>query len=315
MEFSEKEKELLKNPNIFYDASLFEFDYHLSASCQNITITTDYEPCFKDFRKFYKYDSAISFECFFARCQDKKTALKPGLEAGAHNRKCIIIIHGFQSKQKKIYLQFASRYAKMGLDCVVYSLPFHFERKNAGPKETGDFIDTSDFRVTFELFRQSVIELQVLIKVLKIIGYSQVGTMGFSFGGYCCSILSCIDRNLDFAIPLATIGDFSSLLIFKKGKSTLNDYNEKERLNKLLAEKYIGLICPVYLYPVIDIKKIMLIQGIFDHRAPVSDVAKLRKKWDYPKVIWYPCDHFTFFIFNRLTLKISFDFIEKLEKT
>jgi len=70
--------------------------------------------------------------------------------------------------------------------------------------------------------------------------------MGFSFGGYCCSLLSCIDNNIDFAIPLATIGDFGSLLIFKRGKEKLNEYNKKQQMNKLLAEKYLSLICPIY---------------------------------------------------------------------
>jgi hypothetical protein len=64
----------------------------------------------------------------------------------------------------------------------------------------------------------------------------------------------------------------------------------------------------------LGLEKILMIQGIFDHRAPVNDVARLRKKWDYPRVIWYPCGHFTFFLFNRLTLKLTNDFINRMEK-
>ena len=59
-----------------------------------------------------------------------------------------------------------------------------------------------------ELFRQTVVELRILVKVLKQRGYEKVGAQGFSFGGYCCSLLACFEKKLDFAIPMASIGHF-----------------------------------------------------------------------------------------------------------
>ncbi|MBC7334094.1 MAG: alpha/beta hydrolase family protein [Actinobacteria bacterium] len=237
----------------------------------------------------------------------------PDILEGSDNRVALILIHGFQSKNKKIYLQLAERFCKRGIPTLVYILPFHFERA----PENSDFyklLDLTDFMNILEFYRQSIIELRLLINYLKTIGFKKVGCMGFSIGGHYCNILSCVEENMDFSIPMASKGaliPISKPSQNAKTTSTKSDsYNhENKKLNFYLMENHHYLVNPIYLKPKIDKHKILLIQGLFDNRAPLPEVLKFRKAWDYPPAVWLPCDHFTFFLFNRLNIILATNFI------
>jgi len=69
------------------------------------------------------------FYCQQAHKQDKKISDRRQFKEIVHGSNAIILIHGLQSKQKKIYIQLADRYARMGLDCILYSLPFSLRKK------------------------------------------------------------------------------------------------------------------------------------------------------------------------------------------
>ncbi|MGM0368769.1 MAG: hypothetical protein ACQEP2_09450, partial [Actinomycetota bacterium] len=79
--------------------------------------------------------------------------------------------------------------------------------------------------------------------------------------------------------------------------------------NLFLIRDHLHLISPISYRPLMDKNNILFIQGLFDSRAPVKGIQKFRRKWDNPKVIWYPCDHFTFILFNRLTVRFASEFI------
>ena len=352
IELKKEELELLSKPQLFYDYSKLSYNLNNSdpidfkglnnSKIRNISIITEYKPCFSIFEKIYRNNSARLINCplFLAELKDKSCVYSFGDRKNINRKNsgkpCLILIHGFKSKNKKIYLQMAERYARRGIDCLVYFLPFHFERNYIDNKGI-NFLDWQDFRVTLELFRQTIIETRLLLKVLRQIGYDHLGCLGFSFGGYCCSILGCFEKNVDFIIPMASIGNFESLMLIKKEKiRDLRNSNKKSskygnpvylpynqdptdlifedivKFNKFLARNFMKLINPVSYKPVISLKKILFIQGLFDHRAPLFDFFKFRREWGNPQVIFYPCDHFTFFLFNHITIKTTENFIKTL---
>ncbi len=292
-----------------------------------IILEINYKPCFRFLEEIYNYGINKSYKiklpllepkanlnCFQYDEHNKNNEkrLSKFVHKKNNNRKrCVILIHGFGSKNKKIYLQLAERFAKNGIFSVVYSLPFHFDRSIYLNDKKNNY-DISDFRATLELFRQTIIELRILIKILKKEYFNSVGILGFSFGGFCASLISCFENNCDFVISIASMGDFSSLKIFKKGKKKLDATNYKDKINDFFSTNHISLISPINYFPIISTSRVMFIQGLFDSRAPILDALKLIKKWNIKKVIFYPCDHFTFFLFNRITMKICKNFIKSL---
>ena len=319
---TDEEHEILSDAGLFYDISSIRYDFDLSSTSQvsgskknssfDLSVSTSYKPVFGFLRNIYiKSPTArISSSLIFTEGnKEGEKAEGTGIPAG---RTCIILLHGFKSRNKKIYIQLGRRFARRGIDAVVYTLPFHFERSYLD-QEGKDVLEMKDFRATLEFFRQTVVELRILIRVLKKIGYSSVGALGFSFGGYCCNLIASFEESVDFIVPMASIGDFGNLLQFKKGKAALDLNTETDRLNAFFSANYLDLICPISYKPVINIDGILFVQGLFDGRAPYREVQKLRKKWGNPKTIWFPCDHATFFLYNRITLMLTVRFIRLLK--
>jgi hypothetical protein len=297
------EENLLRNPGTFYgikdlDVGFEKKPFFLNSESEltNVEFNFNYKPCFRKYEEIYKStDNILKMPLYLSKGKPYST--------------CLILIHGLKSKNKKIYIQLAERFCKKGISAAVYTLPFHFER-SLNDLKVNALLNQPDFSATIELFRQAVVELRIIINIIKSYGYKKVGCLGFSFGGYCCSLLACFEKDLDFSIPLGSKGDFSSLINFKNNKTSSVD--KEMDFNKYLAENYMKLICPINYKPIIDEKNILFIQGLFDNRTPFKDIGKLRKVWNYPPVIWYPCDHATFFLFNRLTLILAANFIKKI---
>ncbi len=321
----EEKLEKLEDPELFYNISQISYSSDISdydgrdpdnISDNNIlkrfdfSTASTYEPVFCFLKDIYESSpSAKKFSSILYTVDGEIKNLTAFREKPV-NKSCIILVHGFKSRNKGIYIQLGKRFARNKIDGLVYTLPFHFERKFSD-REGNDVLDLKDFRATLEFFRQTVAELRILVRELKKIGYSSVGLLGFSFGGYCCSLLACFDRNVDFIVPMASMGSFGDLLKFKKGKANLDPNDERDRINDFFSTNYLKLICPINYKPVIDPENILFIQGLFDIRAPYRDVAKLRQKWGNPDVVWFPCDHATFFLFNHLTLMLTIRFLKR----
>ncbi|MGM0366063.1 MAG: alpha/beta hydrolase family protein, partial [Actinomycetota bacterium] len=196
------------------------------------------------------------------------------------------------------------------IDSMVYVLPLHFERM-----ADSSILNKPQFTHIFEIYRQAVIELRLVVRYLKELGYQKVGCLGFSFGGYCCSLLACFENNTDFIIPMASLGDLGPILRYLEKGLKLEEQNGQTyatRMNRYLAKNHLSLISPISFKPLIAKENILFIQGLMDGRTPFAGVQKFRKVWDYPRVVWYPCDHFTFIFFNRLTARIASNFIARL---
>jgi hypothetical protein len=316
---TEGKSERLNNPGLFYSISGIDHDFHIKEpedflkekklSSSGLTVSTSYLPVFDFLKEIYqKSSSATDFNSIIFTGK-RKNPVNNSIENFPCNKKCIILVHGFKSRKKEIYIQLGKRFAGKGIDGIVYTLPFHFERRYLD-KNGEDVLGLKDFRATLEFFRQTVIELRILIRVLKEIGYRSVGLLGFSFGGFCCSLVSCFDRSVDFIIPLGSMGGLGNLLTFKKGKAGLDLNDEQGRINDFFSTNYLDLICPINYKPLINKE---FIQGLFDRRAPYQEVIKFLGKWGNPKTIWFPCDHVTFFLYNNLTLLLALRFVRKLE--
>lgn len=287
---------LLENHEKFYGINCFspEIVSRNIDSEEKIFLDLKYKPCFNLLKNLYTTEKNLSFNLY-----------KNG---GKRSDNCLVLIHGYKGKNKKVYRQLAERFSKKGIDTLVYVLPFHFERSS-----DTSVIKNPQFFHIFEIYRQSIIEARIIVRFLRSLGYKKVACMGFSFGGYCCSLLACLENSLDYSVSMASLGDLGPLLGYLKNKMKLGskDFNNtnQNRLNLILMKNHLNLICPISYKPLIDKANILFIQGLFDFRAPVKNVRKLRRRWGNPKVIWYPCDHFTFILFNRLTVRVASEFI------
>jgi len=313
-----EDSKILSNPELFYSYTNFNFKITKKDSIEfnyskiiDLEFYIRYQPIFKKYKNpnYYFLKEVETFNLKFYISEPSPNEKLKGT--------FLILIHGFQSTNKKIYKQLAERFCKRGITSLIYTLPFHFERlpENLDYNKT---LDLSDFMNILEFYRQSIIELRIIINFIKDMGYKKIGCMGFSIGGHYCNILSCFEKNMDFSISMASTGSLipiSKLPQNTKKSNPISSNNQngpRSNLNIHLIENYYPLVNPICFKPKIDKHNILLIQGLFDHRAPIKEVQRFRKAWDYPPTVWLPCDHFTFFLFNRLTVKLVTNFLQKI---
>jgi len=149
-----------------------------------------------------------------------------------------------------------------------------------------------------------------LINMLKQNGYDEVGCLGFSVGGYISGVLACTEKNLDYCFCLASSGDYPVLLKYYKEKDNKKKSSDSNT-NFNFVKKYSPLIAPINYKRVVDKDNIIFFNGIFYTRVPFKSILKLKNAWGNPRVVVYPCGHFTFFLFNGITQRIFINHLSK----
>lgn len=126
----------------------------------------------------------------------------------------IICIHGYRAgtfsfEERSFGAEWMYR---LGLDVVLFTLPFHALRAPHNRRSTPLF-PTADVARTNEAFGQAMWDLRGLIRHLRDRGAPHVGVMGMSLGGYTTALLATVEPNLDFAIPYIPLSDLTDVVV------------------------------------------------------------------------------------------------------
>jgi len=325
-----KDKNLMiKDPLLFYDINNYKYDFYIDRKdsqngWHNINLSLNYDLVLdtfsSEFNNFFTESPSFSF---LKSGSDSKNSKKK------NKKQCIILVHGYNSKNRWLYTNFAEKFKKVGIDSIVYTAPFHLERATSTLNPV-NILNFNYFRILVELFRRAIIELRILVNMLKQNGYNEVACMGFSVGGYISGVLACTEKNLDYCFCLASSGDYPSLLKYyeEKDNRSLKKLNKENKIdvnedldlenkssnsstNLNFVKKYSPLIAPITYKHVVDKDNIIFFNGIFDTRVPFKSVLGLKNAWDNPRIVLYPCGHFTFFLFNGITQRIVINHLLK----
>lgn len=326
-----KDKNLIiKNPLLFYNINNYKYDFNIDKKdSQNglhkVSLSLNYDIILDTFSSEFNnfFSESPSFSFLKSDLNSKHSEIKD-------KKQCIILVHGYNSKNRWLYINLAENFKKFGIDSIIYTLPFHLERATATLNPM-NILSFNDFRILVELFRRAVIELRILINMLKQNGYDEVACMGFSVGGYITGVLAGNEKNLDYCFCLASGGDYPVLFNYhgKKDKQSLkklskesknykndtnniddnedldleNNFNDSN-INLYFVKKYSPLIAPITYKCMVDKNNVIFFNGIFDTRVSFKSVLRLKNAWGNPRIVVYPCDHFTFFFFNGITQRI-----------
>ncbi|HEU5060001.1 MAG TPA: alpha/beta hydrolase family protein, partial [Kofleriaceae bacterium] len=126
-------------------------------------------------------------------------------------RPVVICLHGWGAGQPWIDERaFVISYLlRIGLDAVLFQLPFHGERAPVQARRSGSLFLTAHLVRTNEAFGQAVFELRQLAGWLRASGAPAVGALGMSLGSYVTALWAGLDRELAFAgalIPAVSMG-------------------------------------------------------------------------------------------------------------
>ena len=129
-------------------------------------------------------------------------------------RSAIICIHGYRAGTFSFEERaWETRWLhRLGLDVVLFTLPFHALRAPPGRRRTPLF-PTADVARTIEAFGQSMWDLRGLVNWLRLRGAPQVGIAGMSLGGYTTALAATVDPSLEFAIPFIPLADMTDVVV------------------------------------------------------------------------------------------------------
>jgi pimeloyl-ACP methyl ester carboxylesterase len=128
-------------------------------------------------------------------------------------RPAVILLHGWNG-ERQYQWQFpylSWRLNRVGVNAVMFELPYHGKRKPTAPGAVRNFISEDLFRVV-EATRQSLCEVRSLVAWLKSQGITQTGIWGVSLGAWLAALVSGMDDNVAFAVFMTPIVEMDRAL-------------------------------------------------------------------------------------------------------
>lgn len=232
--------------------------------------------------------------------------------------KICILVHGLGMKTSSRWDEFL-RYIPEEMGGCLIDLPYHRHR-TTGKKLRTAFYD-SIFSLTF--FRQGVLDIIYLIDILKDMGYKQIDIIGISLGSFFSLISMGLDKRIEKGVLILCGGDqgiitWKSLAMMdvrkkhkekgitsidcKKCRSFFPDFLKiiKEGIppDHIKSDVICFYFDPLSFAPMIDSKKVLMINALFDFMIPRESTIKLRQALDEPLTRWLPSGHLSLRLFR-----------------
>jgi hypothetical protein len=224
-------------------------------------------------------------------------------KSSVKNDVALLFIHGYAESHFIFHEQFYFRlfYEQFKTDVYALELPYHHKRQPSDSPFSGAyFLDGNPVRM-LEAFRQSIIEIRLIVEELKE-KYDRVILFGISLGGHLVGLSTQLIRDVDIIAALA--GPFLFRLATKtKIVPIANNYVTQHKEKGMTS--YYKILYPTnlkYFYPFTTNKNTVIIGGLYDRIVPFEFVKDLSKILQKP-ILTYPGGHLTilFWLKNLLS--------------
>jgi cephalosporin-C deacetylase-like acetyl esterase len=177
---------------------------------------------------------------------------------------------------------------------------------------------------TLNFFKQGTFDIIKTVNILKNIGYREISIIGISLGSIFSIMALAMDDRIKKGVFLLSGGDHSILTwkspalhkvreIYKKkgitrdrclrARTLLSAFTESVKKDKNPFNIKTNIMClyfdPITFAPLIDKKKVLMINAFFDLIIPRKSTARLHEALGKPKIIWFPTTHLNLYIFKN----------------
>ena len=202
----------------------------------------------------------------------------------------VVLLHGFTmgSPAFDARVMMAERWFERGLDVVLVMLPYHGRRASACCRYSGELFASWDVGQLNEAVRQSVHDVDRVVRWLLECGRGPVGLLGVSLGGYVTALLAALRDDLAFAIPVVPavcLADLPVRLFARSGDrhDAPFTFGELERAYRVHSPLTYPLRTPR--------ERVLVIGGRGDAVTPVSHARRLWRHWGEPASTWFSGGH------------------------
>ena len=217
----------------------------------------------------------------FAAARENGWVTARHLSAGRRGapRPVLILVHGYLGGNFTVERQVfpVEWLLGLGLDVVLFTLPFHGRRAEAGrrlPRFPG-----RDPRVTLEGFRQAAGDLVDLFEHLLAAGHPSVGLMGMSLGGYTTSLLATLEPRMSCAVALIPLASFAD---WAQEQGRLSPEPAAAAREHAALERAYRLVSPLSREPVVAPARVLVMAAQHDRITPPRHAERLAAHFRVP---------------------------------
>jgi pimeloyl-ACP methyl ester carboxylesterase len=208
-------------------------------------------------------------------------------------RPVVICLHGWGAGQPWIDERaFVISYLlRIGLDAVLFQLPFHGERAPVQARRSGSLFLTSHLVRTNEAFGQAVFDLRQLAAWLAAGGAPAVGVLGMSLGSYVTALWAGLDRELAFAGALIPAVSMGSLWWSHGRGSDQQRAAQKAGVSAELLDEVFAVHAPLSRPPLLARERLFIAAALGDRITPPEQARQLWRHWGEPSAVWLKGGH------------------------
>lgn len=218
----------------------------------------------------------------------------------------MVVLHGWSRPALTLEERLCLALGQRGIASLLITLPYHIQR---APRDSwsGEYALSGNVLRTIEGFRQSVQEVRAVIPFLK--RYSErVGLLGVSLGGMIAHVVMDLE-NMDFGVSLLTGGNNAGIVWEGIATRDVRKQIQKAGITREQLNQIWAIIDPARLARHNRVKRILMINGLYDQVVPPKFTLELWESLGRPVIRWYPCAHISFFLFLKRIINDVMHFI------
>jgi pimeloyl-ACP methyl ester carboxylesterase len=181
-------------------------------------------------------------------------------------------------------------FRKLGLDVILFQLPFHGLRTPRGTR-SGQLFPSPHVVRTNESFAQAISDLRALHTWLLEQDVPAIGLSGMSLGGYTTALYASLVKDVAFAAPMIPAVSIAELM-WRHGDATAARRRAVAAgVTQALLEAVFRVHAPLERQPLVPRDRRFIIAGRGDRITPPDQAEKLWRHWEQPTLHWFPGGH------------------------
>lgn len=199
----------------------------------------------------------------------------------------VILLHGWNDgiNYHLRFPFFARQINRLGMNCAVLELPYHFQRRPASPAPVRNFISEDVLR-TVEATQQAIADIRALRAWLTEQGSEQVSLWGISLGGWLAGLSICHDDQFHSAVLVTPVARMDRMIAETAFVAPIRDALRGANMD----------LAPFNLdnhQPQIAKANILIVEATYDRFVPAETVEDLWHAWGEPEIWRRQCGHIT----------------------
>jgi dienelactone hydrolase len=253
---------------------------------EDLSFTSLHEPIEPAFRRYY-HARRRRIHTVYAR----RIRRASGLE-----RPRLLYIHGYMQPETLVeeLALLATMAAALDMEVVQLQPPYHGRRKPKSSRLDGDLFWTGDVVRSIESLRQTVFDARTLLAWMRAESARPVGISGLSLGGAFTAGLTCLEPGFAFSAPLIAHMDLGALVAHAPVLGAMREDLARFGWQVKDFARFIARLGWDKLEPVIPTERIHLFAAKDDRFFHPNVVRAMWRRWDRPRIRWYPGSHMGF---------------------